>query len=76
MTRAMRSALLWFRNRGGDGVFAKDGVFLCAGERAPIMRSTWNRLCDAGFIGQPAKRRLRITEIGLQFDLTNVRESE
>lgn len=51
-TRAMLSALRWLRNRGGDGVFAERNhqVLLAKGDRAPIMRSTWNRLRNAGLV--------------------------
>lgn len=75
-TRAMRSALLWLRRRNGDGMFAKDGVLLAGGERAPIMRSTWNLLCGAGFVEEyQGRSRLRVTEAGKRFNLDGIPES-
>jgi hypothetical protein len=50
MTPAMEKALEWFRKRGGDGMFDKNGVFLCAGELAPHTRTTWNRLAKEGLV--------------------------
>lgn len=76
MTRSMRSALLWLRNRNGDGMFAKDGVLLAGGDRAPVMRSTWNKLKDAGLAEAYGGRRLRVTEDGRAVNLANVQESE
>lgn len=75
MTDAQKSALLWFRNRGGDGMFMRDGVLLAAGQRAPIMRATWNALRDEGFVEQYNRLRLRTTIAGREFDLSNVEES-
>ena len=76
MTQYMKAALLWFRRRGGDGVFAKDGVLLCAGERAPIMRATWNRLRSEDLVEEyEERRRLRITDAGRRYNLYGVVES-
>lgn len=50
MTPAQTSALKWLRDRGGDGCFDKRGIALAQGETAPVMRSTWNALRDAGEI--------------------------
>lgn len=66
MTDAMKAALKWFREHGGDGIFDNDGVLLAAGERAPFMRSTWNRLHELGLVEfyNPLGRgrgRLRLT---------------
>lgn len=76
MTRDQRRALLWLRNRNGDGVFDKTQVLTAAGERAPVMRSTWNKLREAGMVEEYlGRRRLRVTEAGLAVELSNVRES-
>lgn len=50
MTKAQTEAPKWLNDRGGDGVFDKHGVALAQGETAPVMRSTWNGLRDAGLI--------------------------
>lgn len=76
-TKAQLSALLWFRNRGGDGVFDKNQVLTARGERGPVMRSTWSRLESIGFVERYMNnRRLRITDAGQRVNLTNVYESE
>lgn len=75
MTDPQKSALLWFRNRGGDGMFMKDGVLLAAGQRAPTMRATWNILQDAGMVETYSRLRLRLTEAGKTADLSDVQES-
>lgn len=49
-------ALRWLKERGGTGVFDKKGALLAAGERAPVMRSTWNKLRDAKKIIIEGKR--------------------
>jgi hypothetical protein len=70
-------ALKWLRNRNGDGVFDKHQVLTAAGERAPVMRSTWNKLADAGLVEfYLGRRRIRATPAGLAIDLTKVSESE
>ncbi|TPW33222.1 hypothetical protein FJU08_01260 [Martelella alba] len=71
------SALKWLKNRSGDGVFDRNQVLNACGERAPVMRSTWNKLRDLGLV-EPYlnNRRLRITENGLRIDLSKVNESE
>jgi hypothetical protein len=48
MTPAMRQALRWLLEHNSDGVFDKNGVLLAAGELAPFMRSTWNKLAAEG----------------------------
>lgn len=71
------SALLWLKNRGGDGVFDRHNVLTASGERGPIMRSTWTRLESLGLVERYLNnRRLRLTETGHQIDLSRVRESE
>lgn len=73
---ALLSALKWLRKRNGDGVFDKNQVLLAAGERAPVMRSTWNKLEAAGLVEHYLdRRRIRVTAAGLRVDLSNVGES-
>lgn len=50
ITEAQRAALRWFKRHNGDGLFDKCGVLVAAGERAPVMRSTWNKLRDLGLV--------------------------
>jgi hypothetical protein len=50
VTKAQRRALEWLAKRNGDGIFDVHGVLVAAGERAPFMRSTWNKLRDAGLV--------------------------
>lgn len=77
VTPSMLSALLWLKNRNGDGVFDRNQVLTAAGERAPIMRSTWSKLEAAGLVERYLNnRRLRITDAGKLVDLRGVRESE
>lgn len=75
-TGAMKAALKWLRARNGDGVFeTNNSVLLAAGERAPVMRSTWNKLAAEGLVEFYAKRRMRVTDTGKALDLSNVEES-
>jgi len=75
-TDAMLSALKWLRNRNADGVFDRHQVLTAAGERAPVMRSTWSKLEKAGLVERyHNRRRLRVTAAGLAVDLRNVGES-
>lgn len=57
ITEAQRTALRWLKQHNGDGLFSRDGVLLAAGERAPVMRSTWNALERAGFVEFYAERK-------------------
>lgn len=76
-TTACLSALKWLRNRNGDGVFDRNQVLNAAGERAPVMRSTWNKLEAEGLVEKYLNnRRLRVTEKGVAIDLSRVAESE
>jgi hypothetical protein len=78
LTTAMKRALKWFRNRGGDGVFAEksnNSVLLACGDRAPIMRGTWSKLEAAGCVERYGVKRLRVTSTGAAVDLSAVRES-
>lgn len=47
-TKAQDVALRWLRDRGGDGVFDRNGIALAQGDTAPVERKTWNALRDAG----------------------------
>lgn len=77
VTRHQRAALLWLRNRNGDGMFDRNGVLLAGGERAPVMRSTWNSLAGAGLVELYLdRRRVRVTEAGQALDLRGVTESQ
>jgi hypothetical protein len=72
----MKSALLWLRRRNGDGMFDRDGVLVASGERAPVMRATWNRLQKAGMVEEyQDRRRLRVTATGRAVGLHGVLES-
>lgn len=76
-TVSMLAALKWLRNRNGDGVFDRNQVLTAAGERAPIMRSTWSKLEKAGLVEfYLNRRRLRVTANGLAIDLAKISESE
>lgn len=73
---AMLSALKWLRSRNGDGVFDRNQVLIAGGERAPVMRSTWSKLADAGLVELYLnRRRVRVTSEGLNVDLSKVSES-
>lgn len=50
MTEAQSQAIKWLADRGGDGVFDKNGILLAAGETAPHTRSTWNQLAKMGLV--------------------------
>ena len=77
VTDAMKSALKWLINRNADGVFDKNQVLTAAGERAPVMRSTWTSLERAGLVERYLKnRRLKVTSAGHAIDLRGIRESQ
>lgn len=57
LTEAQRAALRWLKEHTGDGLFDNCGVLVAAGERAPVMRSTWNHLERLGFVEFHADRR-------------------
>jgi parvulin-like peptidyl-prolyl isomerase len=76
ITLAQKAALKWLRNRNGDGVFDKNQVLTAAGERAPVMRPTWNKLEKAGMVIFYAnRRRIKVTPLGAAFDLAKIEES-
>lgn len=76
-TDAQLAALKWFLNRNGDGLFEKNRqVLVAAGERAPIMRSTWNALAALGLVEFYIDgKRLRTTDAGRAVKLGMVEES-
>lgn len=76
-TDAQLKALKWFLNRNGDGMFEKNRqVLVASGERAPIMRSTWNALAGAGLVEFYVDgKRLRATDAGRALKLGMVEES-
>jgi hypothetical protein len=76
LTANQKSALKWLINHTGDGLFDKNGVLTAAGERAGVMRSTWNALIKAGLAEKYNKKRLRVTEQGRSVDLHGVDESK
>ena len=76
-TESQLAALKWLRNRNGDGCFDKTRVLVAAGERAPVMRSTWNNLQTLGLVEKNmGRKRLRVTAAGLSADVSTVRESQ
>jgi hypothetical protein len=76
-TDAQLSALKWLINRNGDGLFDRNQVLVAAGERAPVMRSTWNALVKLGYAEfYMDRRRVRVTAEGRSLKLGMVRESE
>jgi hypothetical protein len=77
LTGPQKSALKWFKSRGGDGMFDKTRCLIAGGERAGVMRQTWSILEKAGFVERyAAGKRLRITDQGALQDLSQVWESE
>lgn len=76
ITKPQRSALLWLINRNGTGIFDKNGVLVAGGERAPIMRSSWNALVKAGAIEfAKDRKRLTVTDSGYAVDLNGISEN-
>lgn len=76
ITDAQKSALLWLRNRNGDGVFDKNQVLNASGQRAPYMRNTWSKLESFGLVERYLNgRRLRVTEPGREISLRGVTEN-
>lgn len=64
-TASQQSALRWLGERNGDGVFDRNHVVVAAGQRAPVMRATWNALRDLGLVEFYLNdRRLRLTDAG------------
>jgi hypothetical protein len=77
MTDAMKAALKWLRNRGGDGCFPEKNrvVLMAGGERAGVNRATWKRLAEAGLVERYGHWRLRATEAGRAVDLQGITEA-
>lgn len=76
MSPSCLSALKWLRNRNGDGVFDRNQVLVAGGERAPVMRATWNKLQASELVEfYMERRRLRVTHAGYLVDLSRVEES-
>lgn len=65
-TRDQLRALLWLKNRGGEGTFETNRqVLVAGGDRAPIDRRTWNALHGWGLIEIIGDRsRIRISPFG------------
>ena len=76
-TRNQRAALKWLKNRGGDGVFDKTNVLIAGGERAGVMRSTWNTLEALGLVEfYLNRRRVKLTVDGERLKVSDVEESD
>ena len=76
VSASQKSALLWLKNRGGDGVFQKNNLLCAAGEIAPVMRTTWRKLQSASLMESHAPRRVRLTRQGNAFNLAGIEESQ
>lgn len=80
LTTAEHAALVWLNKRNGSGVFgiskkgvdSSSNVLLAAGDRAPVMRGTWNALRDKGMVKIEAKR-VTVTEAGAHPDFHHKR---
>lgn len=76
-TAAMWGAFVWLKNRNGDGVFDKNHVLVAGGEKAPVMRSTWNKLAADGLLEfYEGKKRIRLTDAAKAINTSNMKESE
>lgn len=75
LTKSQKSAIKWLHNRNSDGVFDKTGVLVAAGERAPIMHTTWNKLVDFGYAQKYNNNRLKLTDKIKMIDLSKIIES-
>lgn len=61
LTTSQVVALKWLMERNGDGLFDRSGCLVAGGERAPVMRSTWNKLSDQGHVEfYLDRKRLRV----------------
>ena len=77
ITESQKSALKWLINRNGDGVFERNNsVLMAAGERAPVMRGSWNALAELGLVEFYGVRRCRVTDAGRAIKLGMVEESQ
>lgn len=71
MTPAMKAAIKWLRERGGDCAVARVNgggrIYLAQGEAGPFMPTTARKLVDAGlaeYIDQGDKKAVRFRLIG------------
>lgn len=66
ITPAQWAALKWLNNRGGEGMFNKNGGLLAQGELAGVMRATWDVLADNHLLtfGKQKPKRVVITDLG------------
>ncbi len=75
-TPSQLAALKWLRNRNGDGVFDRTQVLVAAGDRAPVMRATWNKLEALALVEfYVGRRRIRVTDAGRAVDLSKITEA-
>lgn len=75
-TPSQLAALKWLRNRNGDGVFDRTQVLVAAGDRAPVMRATWNKLEALALVEfYASRRRIRVTDAGRAVDLSKIAEA-
>lgn len=51
-------------------------MLVAGGERAPVMRSTWNHLATMHMVEFYQGRRLRVTDFGSRSNLSNDQESK
>lgn len=74
---AMKAAVRWLRERGGDAAVAMTAVggrvIMAQGERGPFTPATVRKLCEAGLAeyydhGGRLKGRLRLTASGKALD--------
>lgn len=73
---AQKAALKWLIRRNGDGVFDRTKVLCAAGDRAGVMRTTWNKLEEAGLVEfYLGRKRVKVTPAGHALDLHDIRES-
>jgi hypothetical protein len=66
LTNAQQQACAWLSERSGTGLWTKNGTLMAGGEIAPIMRSTWNVLRDAGCV-EFSSGRVNLLEMGTRF---------
>lgn len=76
LTQAQRGALKWLAMHNRDGAVERWGTIVAAGERSPVMRQTWEKLCELGLIEfYQKKKRARLTQVGTALAL-QIPESE
>lgn len=67
MTPAMKKALTWFVDLGGDGMLTKKGQMMVAGKVGLQDGSTWLCLISFDFIESNGPYRFRVTEEGQRY---------